>query len=227
MLYLRSFNRFILISLALLGLSVSSASAAVVWNFNNGTLFGAENIDVGGTFYDVEFVDGSCIDLFSGCDEVSDFDFATRAEAVVASQALLDQVFVDDSGAPALFDTIPYLTNGCLSFWNQVGGAGGGSNDDCGIATPTIDSFPFPAQTNGTSYANNHMTEFFDGIGNLGLQEIGDISGDSFSPSKLTYAKWSPSSPPSAVPVPAAVWLFGTALVGLIGFGKHKSRAAV
>ncbi len=31
-------------------------------------------------------------------------------------------------------------------------------------------------------------------------------------------------TPLSAVPVPAAVWLFGTALVGLIGFGKRKSR---
>jgi len=30
----------------------------------------------------------------------------------------------------------------------------------------------------------------------------------------------------NAVPVPAAVWLFGTALVGLIGFGKRR-RAAV
>ncbi len=26
------------------------------------------------------------------------------------------------------------------------------------------------------------------------------------------------------VPVPAAVWLFGTALIGLVGFGKRKSR---
>jgi hypothetical protein len=30
----------------------------------------------------------------------------------------------------------------------------------------------------------------------------------------------------SAVPVPAAVWLFGTALIGLIGFGKRKARIA-
>jgi len=29
------------------------------------------------------------------------------------------------------------------------------------------------------------------------------------------------------VPVPAAVWLFGTALVGLVGFGKRKSREIV
>ena len=30
----------------------------------------------------------------------------------------------------------------------------------------------------------------------------------------------------SAVPVPAAVWLFGTALIGLVGFGKRKTRVA-
>jgi hypothetical protein len=29
-------------------------------------------------------------------------------------------------------------------------------------------------------------------------------------------------STPSAIPVPAAVWLFGTALFGLVGFGKRK-----
>ena len=28
----------------------------------------------------------------------------------------------------------------------------------------------------------------------------------------------------SAVPVPAAVWLFGTALIGLVGFSKRKSK---
>jgi hypothetical protein len=30
----------------------------------------------------------------------------------------------------------------------------------------------------------------------------------------------------SAVPVPAAVWLFGTALIGLVGFSKRKARIA-
>ena len=29
----------------------------------------------------------------------------------------------------------------------------------------------------------------------------------------------------SAVPVPAAVWLFGTALVGLAGFGRRRKKA--
>ena len=29
-------------------------------------------------------------------------------------------------------------------------------------------------------------------------------------------------APPSAVPVPGAVWLFGSALAGLIGFGRRR-----
>ena len=33
------------------------------------------------------------------------------------------------------------------------------------------------------------------------------------------------NEPPPAVPVPAAVWLFGTALIGLIGFGKRRKMA--
>ncbi|MCP3670202.1 MAG: hypothetical protein GY814_07180 [Gammaproteobacteria bacterium] len=31
----------------------------------------------------------------------------------------------------------------------------------------------------------------------------------------------------SVVPVPAAIWLFGTALIGLVGYGKRKSKVPV
>jgi len=33
------------------------------------------------------------------------------------------------------------------------------------------------------------------------------------------------NEPPPAVPVPAAVWLFGTALIGLLGFGRRRKTA--
>ncbi len=36
----------------------------------------------------------------------------------------------------------------------------------------------------------------------------------------------SSGTPPSTVPVPAAVWLFGTGILGLIGFSKRKLKAA-
>ena len=32
-------------------------------------------------------------------------------------------------------------------------------------------------------------------------------------------------TPPNPIPVPAAIWLFGTALIGLVGFDKRRKSA--
>jgi hypothetical protein len=98
-----------LASFVVLLLASSSASAATL-NVSGGQLLGASGVDVGGAFYNVEFLDGTCIDLYNGCDSLSDFTFQTIDDANLASQALLDQVFVDGTG---LFDTDPALTFGC------------------------------------------------------------------------------------------------------------------
>lgn len=47
---------------------------------------------------------------------------------------------------------------------------------------------------------------------------VQDINGDNINP---TPSNWVTS--PSPVPVPAAVWLFGTALIGFIGFSRRRS----
>jgi hypothetical protein len=107
MLYLRSINRFILVSLALLGLSVSSVNAAT-YNVSGGELIGAFDVSVGGNLYDVIFEDGTCVTLFSGCDRLSDFTFKTESDADAASQALIDDLFSDDG----VYDTNPYPTRG-------------------------------------------------------------------------------------------------------------------
>ena len=60
--------------LATLCFGSATASAATL-NVVGGQLMGASGVDVGGILYDVEFLDGTCIDLFSGCDESADFDF--------------------------------------------------------------------------------------------------------------------------------------------------------
>ncbi|MCC7199688.1 MAG: PEP-CTERM sorting domain-containing protein [Gammaproteobacteria bacterium] len=84
------------------------AALATTLNVNSaGLLTGAGGVEVGGVLYDVTFVDGTCAALFDGCDEVSDFDFATQAEADAASAVLLAQVFVGD------FDIDPSQTFGC------------------------------------------------------------------------------------------------------------------
>ncbi|MFC1560704.1 VPLPA-CTERM sorting domain-containing protein [Pseudomonadota bacterium] len=42
---------------------------------------------------------------------------------------------------------------------------------------------------------------------------------------RLVFLVFDRYLPPSAVPVPAAVWLFGTALIGLVGFSKRRKAA--
>ena len=101
----------LLLLLVVLFLAASTASAATL-NVIGGQLFGASGVIVDGSSYNVEFLDGTCIALYDGCNDVSDFTFQTEAAAVLASQALLDQVFVDSAD---LFDTDPTLTNGCTN----------------------------------------------------------------------------------------------------------------
>ena len=89
----------------------TSTSAATLMIDGDGQLTGARGIDIGGVSYDVEFVDGSCVEVFSGCNSSSDFAFRNQANADLASQALLDQVLID--GPLGLFDSMPALTEGC------------------------------------------------------------------------------------------------------------------
>ena len=85
----------------------------------DGTLRGAPGVEVAGSVYDVEFVEGSCRSLFAGCDEDSDFLFTDRATVGLAPGALLDQVFTD--GDAGLFDSNPELTHGCPSGSHPLG----------------------------------------------------------------------------------------------------------
>ncbi|HIF92476.1 MAG: hypothetical protein ABGX04_13415 [Myxococcales bacterium] len=89
------------IFVAVLVLMASGTQAATL-NVDGGTgqLLGASGVDVGGTLYNVEFLDGTCIDLYNGF-----------AAAGLASQALLDQVFSDSPSGN--FDAVPGLTTGC------------------------------------------------------------------------------------------------------------------
>jgi hypothetical protein len=96
----------------ILGITLNAnAWAAPILDVQGGQLMGASGVDVGGTLYDVEFRDGTCIELFAGCDSAEDFlVLASEGEAGMAAQALLDQVLVD--GPSGSFDSFPEFTNG-------------------------------------------------------------------------------------------------------------------
>lgn len=150
----------VICALFILGfVSVSHASVIFITvKDDNGqviSLLGADNVKVNDAFYDVRFVDGTCFAVFNDCDGADDFMFSTFTAARAASQALLDQVFVDvaDFG---WFDAIPALTDGCTGAVR------------CIIRTPysTVD---YRDGTNGFLAASgvNHKNDSKDLVGSV------------------------------------------------------------
>ncbi len=176
---------------------------AVTLNVVDGQLMGAKGINVNGAFYDVQFVDGTCLAVFDGCDQSSDFVFPSMPSAQAAAQALLDQVLLD--GSSGMFDSDPALTNGMEILRLDIIGE---------IYTPYELSAFFHVESASTL---NSVNEFQDGV------YIGASVGRDFDTGPLTntvtWAKWNVS----AIPLPPSVLLFGSGMV-LLGFMKRKLK---
>jgi hypothetical protein len=160
-----------------------------------GKLTGATGVDIGGTLYDVEFLDGTCIALFSGCDAPGDFTFNHEAGALAASTALLTQVFLDVLAGN--FDTNPGLTRGCtpgfpfqciaITPWAGLA-----------IFIPTVIAANLRLESEDTTDITVLLTPFFDSTGD----------------SSTTWAIWSPAVQPT--PAPGTIAILGAGLLALI-----------
>jgi hypothetical protein len=192
-------RRLSLATLLALIVCLSASANAATQNVVGGQLLGASKVDVGGDLYDVVFTDGTCIVLFSGCDNNSDFVFTTETAALAAATALAEQVFLD--GPDGNFDTLPGLTSGC------------GHETVCGVYIPWA--------TNGTTLRVTEMENRAppgpDRIrgGRLLLGVSHDLSSNAG-----TYAVF------SAVPVPesSAASLFALGL-GIVGLAAKRRRS--
>ncbi len=189
-------------------LGAAIANADPILEVEDGILVGASNIDVAGTLYDVKFVGGSCVEVFSGCDEASDFDFQDDGPAANALQALIDTVWLD--GPLGLFDSMPQLTAGCPSIFL------------CGVVIPIavftdFDRYdaligenvrPDPDFENGDEDSTN---AFIDSI----HTDLGDSD-------VRTFGRWTLSTfEAKSVPEPSSLILF---LAGLIAMGFSTFR---
>jgi hypothetical protein len=177
-------------------LAVASANAAPTLQINSdGLLTGALNVDVGGTPYNVQFLDGTCATVLGSC-IASSYTFHNATDALTAAQALLDQVFIDTGSYN--FETNPHLTFGCED--------PGLPYQYCAALTPF----------GGTgivdvAYAENQIIEVLDNT-SIGMYFS---SGDTHFVDTV-WAKWT-STETASVSEPSAFILLGTTV--LLWFG--------
>ena len=185
---------------AALALTVTSpaTAAAILQIDSGGKLTGATGVDVGGTLYDVTFVDGTCAQIFGGCDAVTDFQFQTVSTASAAAQALLDQVFLN--GADGNFDSHPESVFGC----------NGPCNSWIPYALPSDGIYYSARVATNTATSDQIAPGDFAASFNTGFH-----GGSNFA--------WFTLASVSAVPEPST-WAMMLLGFGAVGFAMRRSR---
>ena len=199
---MRKFTRFAATAVAIMSIATSGSALAATQIVNgSGQLTGANGVTVGGSVYDVVFMDTSCVTAFNGCAATSDLNFTTLAASELAAQALLDQVLLD-SGL-GLFDSDYTLTFGCIA---NVSNA-------CRVTIPYL-----VGPGLGTGQVNQALNTNTIDMTNLALmiptQDAATLPG-------IVYAVFTPSS--AAVPEPAT-WAMMLLGFGAIGFTLRRKK---
>ena len=184
-------------------LATDEAQAApleLVWEGGivNRQLNGINNVDLGALgIFNVSFIDGSYNSIFG-----TTFDFASRGEAMIASEGLIN-IFNDDYH----LDNIPSIVRGLTAYYGAI------------IITP------FELFDESTLYYSG-----FQNLNDIYYSPNDNVSQRSIAPTYDTridgnyvYADWEQVS---VVPLPPSAILFGTALFSLGVIRRRKKQAA-
>jgi len=258
MLHFRSFNRYILISLVMLGLSIPSAYAATVSIVNAGFEDGDDDSATGPPngweLYDPSGIAVSySLGYYNpdGINNADDFYYGLPPEGDSVAWVLLDSDF--GSGPVGIEQTLVsiLMPNSQYNLSVEIGNPktatsprSGNFFDMTGFPGYTIqllaggNVIAEDVNTQAAGIAEGYFSEaslsFATGATDAYLGEklgIRLINNNSIDLSALDPT-WTAEVDfddvrlsVSAVPVPAAIWLFGTALIGLVGFGKRRKAA--
>lgn len=203
----------IFLSIFLMAASNSSSAAILDIDPDTWQLLGAKYVVIESSLWNVSFEDGTCVEVFSGCDHDSDFDFNSRNFARLASQALLDQVLIDilPQQYPSKYDSNPEMISGIESdIWSLIitPYAVGDGN-----LLSTFDAAVAVNYSSGVS--NNDLVVTWE-------DTLITFPANSFADKSAVYAKWSFVS----IPEPMTSALLAIGLLSLI-FTQNKRKATI
>ncbi len=178
----------------LIGVSnVSHSTTVAVTNGFGGKLTGINGIVIDSEIYNVRFSDVSPLTLFNNG---ATLDFITNVDALAAAEALN---FAYNNLIDQSFTDDPSLTYGI------------GNNISAYIITPYN---VLPNLTYSAALLNYNFQH-----GDIAIYRSFNTAA-STSEDNIVYADWTRVS---AVPVPAAIWLMGSGLFGLIAYSRKKA----
>ena len=157
-------------------------------------------------------MNGTCADIFSGCDHPLDFAFSDLDSVRAAGHALLDQVFLD--GAGYSFDSYPTTVAACAANNPELVPL---TTSVCWVHTPFSRYGFLPDGTPGRlllydttmNTGSDHIDmDWVIGAG-PGGREVLPSTGTEYP---MTWARW---TQPTSVPEPSTLALLACALAGI------------
>ena len=175
---------------------IANAATSYTWDTTNPLtpkLLSIKGIDVDGTFHDVTFIDGYWDNSWSTTEELG-------MNASNTIDALLSEL--ENMQTDGIISYAGDLVGISATWANIYTGTGYGNGDPTYVDAYVGQWLQNPNQFNNLGFAATDVSYTLDTGSN-------DYS---------TWAVWEVSE----VPIPAAVWLFGSGLIGLIGIARRK-----